>query len=132
MLDINSNSGHIKMTRRSVKSLRILRKELYGNTSITKIEIKNNDLNYRDTGKLIEKLFSDNFRGAVEVDLSNNGFNSKLVGKIITLMSMCKHLKVLDLSGNFFNRKDERRLRKASRKYSELTLFFGPSPLTRS
>ena len=120
------------MTQRSMRSLRKLRKELYGNTSITIVDINDNNLNFRATGKIIEELFSNNFRRAVKVDLSNNGFNSNVVGKIIALMSECKHLKELDLSGNFLNRKDESRIRKASRKYSELTVFFGPAPLTRS
>jgi hypothetical protein len=132
MFEINSNTGHVEMTHRTVKSLRLLGNKLYGNTSITNIEIYNNNLSCSAAGKIIVELFSNHFLSAEKVNLTCNKFNSKVVGKIIILMSKCEHLKELDLSGNAFNRKDEMRLRKASRKYPNLSLNLGPGLLIRS
>jgi hypothetical protein len=132
MFEINSNTGHVVMTRRTVKSLRLLGNKLCGNTSISNIEIHNNNLSCTAAGKIIVELFSNHFISAEKVNLTSNKLNSKVVGKIITLMSKCEHLKELDLSGNAFNLKDEIRLRKASRKYPNLSLYLGPGPLVRS
>jgi Ran GTPase-activating protein (RanGAP) involved in mRNA processing and transport len=131
MLKIDTDACLVTMSQcEELSTLRKIYRKLEKNTKYTIFEVNNNYFSYRTAGKTIKKMFSENFRGAVIVDLSNNGFNSKHVGDMIALMADCEDLKELNLADNFFNRKDKMRLAKAARKHPNLTLFL--DRLTRS